>query len=238
MFDMPGTLVPVSPVSGEAVSRILYSGTKNASSWAFRAWLALEEAGIAFEERVVDIRMPQRLENLERIRAFSPPGAVPVLVDGEAVIFDSLAIMEYANDLGGGQLWPADPVPRAAARSLLAWQHAGLSGLCAGLSFESAFYPDKRGITATELAEAARVFAAWESALRASGGPWLAGSLSLADLGFAPTVVRLLAHTPVPEDFPAAAEWTRRLLQRPAVAKWLAQARALPPVYLDGYRQA
>ena len=60
--------------------RILYSGTRNASSWAFRAWLALKEAGVAFEERIVDIRKPQRFDNLARIRAFSPPGAVPVPV--------------------------------------------------------------------------------------------------------------------------------------------------------------
>jgi glutathione S-transferase len=220
------------------VSRILYSGTKNASSWAMRAWLALTEAGVEFEERVVDIRVPQRFGNLARIRAFSPPGAVPVLVDGDAVIFDSLAIMEYANDLGDSRLWPSDPVARATARSLLAWQHAGLSGLCAGLSFESAFYPDKRPITPDESAEAARVFSAWESALHSSGGPWLAGSLSLADLAFVPTVVRLLAHTPVPDAFPAAAEWARRVLERPAVDRWLQEARALPPVYLGGYRAA
>ena len=47
----------------------LYSGTKNASSWAMRAWLALREAGIDFDEEVVDIRRPQRFANLERIGA-------------------------------------------------------------------------------------------------------------------------------------------------------------------------
>ena len=54
------------------MTRILYSGTRNASSWAFRAWLALKEVGVPFDEEVVDIRKPQRLANLERIRAFSP----------------------------------------------------------------------------------------------------------------------------------------------------------------------
>src|SRR5690348_10148370 len=60
---------------GTDMNRILYSGTRNASSWAFRAWLALKEAGVDFEERIVDIRKPQRFENLARIQAFSPPGA-------------------------------------------------------------------------------------------------------------------------------------------------------------------
>jgi glutathione S-transferase len=67
------------------MSRILYSGTKNASSWAFRAWLALKEASIEFEEHVLDIRRPQRYANLNRIAEFSAPGAVPVLVDDDTV---------------------------------------------------------------------------------------------------------------------------------------------------------
>ena len=157
------------------MSRILYSGTKNASSWAFRAWLALKEAGLEFEEQVVDIRRPQRYANLNRIAEFSPPGAVPVLVDDETVIFDSLAIMEYANDLAGGTLLPADPKQRARSRSFMAWQHAGLSSLCPLLSFESAFYPDKREMTFDEQHQAARVYNSWEQQLaRAVGRTCLA----------------------------------------------------------------
>src|SRR4051812_20747387 len=105
-----------------------YSGTKNASSWAMRAWLALREAGLEFDEEVVDIRRPQRFASLERIGRISPPAAVPVLIVDDVAIFDSLAIMEYANDRCGGRLLPADPVRRARARSVVAWQHSGLSG--------------------------------------------------------------------------------------------------------------
>src|SRR3546814_8176237 len=59
-----------------AMKPLFYSGTKNASSWAMRAWLALREAGVVFEEEVVDIRRPQRFANLDRIGAFSPPAMV------------------------------------------------------------------------------------------------------------------------------------------------------------------
>lgn len=217
------------------MTRILYSGTRNASSWAFRAWLALKEAGIAFDEEIVDIQRPQRLANLERIRQFSPPGAVPVLVDDGTVIFDSLAIMEYANELAGGVLLPRDARERAHVRSLLAWQHAGLSGLCPRLSFESAFYPDRRAMTADEVADAARIFEAWGAELMRSGGPYLAGALSLADLAFVPTVVRLHAHAPDLLRWPRVAAWMETLLARASVREWIDEARTLPPVRLDGY---
>ncbi|WP_242110453.1 glutathione S-transferase family protein [Luteimonas aquatica] len=217
------------------MARILYSGTRNASSWALRAWLALREAEIAFEEQVVDIRKPQRHGNLARIGAFSPPAAVPVLVDEGTVVYDSLAIMEYANELSGGRLLPAEIRSRAHVRSLLAWQHSGLSGLCARLSFESAFYPRRRPMTAGEHAQAQRLFAVWEDELTASGGPHLAGALSLADLAFAPTVVRLAAHAPDTARWPLARAWMSSMLARPALREWLEEAARLPPVYLDDY---
>jgi glutathione S-transferase len=97
------------------MERILYVGTKNASSWSLRAWLALREQGIAFEERLVDIRQPARPAELARVRAFSPPGAVPVLVEGDHVIFDSLATMEYASELGERPLLPDDRMRRASS---------------------------------------------------------------------------------------------------------------------------
>ena len=219
------------------MARILYSGTRNASSWAFRAWLALREGGIEFEERVVDIRKPQRFDNLKRIGEFSPPAAVPALVDGDTVVFDSLAIMEYANDLAGGRLLPLEPLSRARARSYLAWQHAGLSGLCPRLSFESAFYPDKRAMSVDEQAQSARAYDAFEQQLAFSGGPCLAGELSLADLAMVPTLLRLVSHTPAERlaQWPRVAEWNRRLMARESVREWLSEANTLPPVRLDDY---
>jgi len=216
---------------------LLYTGTKNASSWSLRAWLVMKEMGIAFEEREVDIRTPQRFANLAQIATFSAPGAVPVLMAGDAVIYDSLAIMEYANEIGDGKLLPTDPVQRGEVRSMLSWQHSGLSQICRRLSFESAFYPDKRAMTPDELVEAARLFDVWEDALRHSGGPFLAGMLSLADLAFVPTVLRILSHWrgEVSARWPLCWLWTERLLERPFVEEWLAQARQLPVVRLDDY---
>jgi len=213
----------------------LFSGTRNASSWAMRAWLALREAEIGFDEEIVDIRRPQRFANLARIGSFSPPAMVPVLVIGSHVIFDSLAIMEYANDQCGGRLLPRDAIARAKARSILAWQHSGLSSICSGISFESAFYPFRRRLTDAELKECERLWVFLESSLEQSGGPYLCGELSLADLVLVPAVVRLSRHDPPMADWPMVQSWTNALLDRAPVAQWMSEADRLPHIWIDDY---
>lgn len=213
----------------------LYSGTRSASSWAMRAWLALREAGLEFDEEVVDIRRPQRFANLAAVARFSPPAAVPVLIAGEAAIFDSLAIMEYANDAAGGCLLPADPVERAQARSIVAWQHSGLSNICARISFESAFYPLKRALTGAEAQECERLFTHLEHCLERSDGPYLFGDLSLADLMLAPTVVRLASHAADLRATPRCRRWSEALLSRASVEEWLTEAREQPHIWFDDY---
>ena len=213
----------------------LYSGTKNASSWAMRAWLALREANVEFSEEVVDIRRPQRFANLAMIASFSPPSMVPVLVADDAVIFDSLAIMEYANDASGGRLLPADRTQRAQARAILAWQHSGLSNICGRISFESAFYPLKRTLTPAEVSECVPLLAVLARSLADSGGPYLFGALSLADLALVPTVVRLTRHNLDLSGLAAVNEWTRTLLDRPSVTEWMLEADQLPHIWFDDY---
>lgn len=217
------------------MNRILYSGTRNASSWALRAWLGLREAGVPFEEVIVDIRVPQRFDNLAAIGRFSPPASVPVLVDDGVVIYDSLAIMEYANELADGKLLPSDVRARAHCRSLLAWQHSGLSNICPRLSFEASFYAEKRPMTLEEKVGAARLFAVWERELDASGGPFLSGQLSLADLAFVPTIQRLSTHMSSLEMWPRASRWVSRMLVLDSVSQWLEEAYALPEVRLADY---
>jgi glutathione S-transferase len=214
---------------------ILYSGTKNASSWAMRAWLALKEAAVPFEERVVDIRRPQRFANLAEIAAFSPSATVPVLVVDDQVIFDSIAIMEFASEIGGGRLLPSDPVRRAKARSVVAWQHSGLSNICARISFESAFYPYKRPLTDEEQAEAKLLFDHLEQLLETSGGPFLFGDMSLADCMLAPAVVRLIRHRADLTAHPASRVWSQALLSRETVVEWMSEADTLPHIWFDDY---
>ena len=214
---------------------VLYSGTRNASSWAMRAWLALREQGIEFEERIIDLRRPQRFKQLAAVGEFSPPAAVPVLVTDTMTIFDSLAIMEFASETGERPLLPDDVQLRARARSFMAWQHSGLSNICPRLSFESSFYPDRRAMTDDEVADCRRLFSALETNIAEYGGTYLFGDLSLADLALVPTVVRLDAHAPDFRDFPLTQAWFKDVLARESVQAWLDDARPLPHIWFDDY---
>jgi glutathione S-transferase len=213
---------------------LLYSGTKNASSWAMRAWLALREARVEFDEVVVDIRRPVRFPNLRAFAGVSPAATVPLLLVGDHVLFDSLAIMEFANDCCGGNLLPEARPARGAARSLLAWQHAGLSGICSRISFESAFYPLKRVLTGQEQREAERLFDHTEGFLCASG-PFLFDALSLADLALAPTLIRLARHNIDLDRHALSRGWVERVLALPSVQEWMSAADELPHIWYDEY---
>ncbi|WP_286830163.1 MULTISPECIES: glutathione S-transferase family protein [Kordiimonas] len=213
--------------------RIFISGNRNASTWAMRAWLALKEGGITFDDYEVDLRRPQRFQGLELLRSVSPSLSVPVLLDGGVGIFDSLAIMAHANDLSGGKLMPDDPRLRSRAHSMLAWQHAGLSGCCGALSFESAFHPQRRALTDREQQEASQLFATIHQEIWRYGGPFLYGDITLADLALVPTFVRILAYKPVIEGCDEALAWVDLLLNRPSVKEWMAEANRLAPVYPD-----
>ncbi|HEX5182090.1 MAG TPA: glutathione S-transferase family protein [Allosphingosinicella sp.] len=214
---------------------ILYSGTRNASSWAMRAWLALRAANVGFVEEVVDIRRPQRFRELARMSLFSPSASVPALIVEQAVLFDSLAIMEFANEAASGALLPGDDLARGQARSILAWQHSGLSGICSRISFESSFYPLKRRLAPDEISECSRLFGYLEKLLSTHDGPYLFGAASLADFALAPTVVRLSRHQPPMASFPATERWMDLVISHPLVIEWLSEADSLPPVWLEDY---
>ena len=105
----------------------LIIGNKNYSSWSFRPWIAMKVAGIAFEEKVVPLYEPG---SREQILQYSPAGKVPVLVDGDQRIWESLAILEYlAEKFPKQKLWPDDPHARAHARIVATEMHAGFQPL-------------------------------------------------------------------------------------------------------------
>src|ERR1700683_3930782 len=99
----------------------LIIGNKNYSSWSLRPWLAMEVAGIAFDEILISLDAP---DFKAQITARSGAGKVPVLIDGDIHVWESLAILEYLAERFPG-LWPGPERARTPARPIAAEMHAG-----------------------------------------------------------------------------------------------------------------
>ena len=101
----------------------LVIGNKNYSSWSLRAWLLLHHFGLDFDEIHVSLA-PEQLT--ERLSQYSPSAKVPVLIDEDLHIWDSMAISEYLNERYlSGHGWPENSILRAQARSVCAEMHSG-----------------------------------------------------------------------------------------------------------------
>lgn len=173
----------------------LIIGNKNYSSWSLRAWLLLAAFGLEFEE----VKESLRADGLtERLKKYSPTGRVPVLLDGDVTVWDTLAIDEYVSEKYlGGKGWPQDEGLRAEARAVCCEMHSGFLGVRGELPMNC------RAMRTVEMSDAAkadiaRVDAIWSNCMarnKAAGkGPWLYGDFSIADCFYAPVVLRFKTY--------------------------------------------
>jgi glutathione S-transferase len=209
----------------------LYIGNKNYSSWSMRPWVLLRQAGIAFEEvRVRFDSFDAGSEFKRTISAVNPTGKVPVLADGDLVVWDTLAIAEYiAETWPDKQLWPADRKARARARSICAEMHSGFTALRSNCPMNiEASLPDTGALIwrdrAGVRADVQRLIDMWSALLQEHGGPMLFGQFTVADAYFVPVCMRLTTYAlPVP---PHIAAYVQRVRALPGVKAWIDDALA------------
>jgi glutathione S-transferase len=209
----------------------LVIGNKNYSSWSMRPWVLLKQAGIPFEEIMVpfDAFTPDSTFK-KTVNALTPTGKVPVLLDGDLAVWDTLAIAEHlAEQFPGKQLWPLEKAARARARSVCAEMHAGFTPLRANcvMNIEASLADTGALIWRDEpevRADVARLVAMWQGLLAVHGGPLLFGNFSVADAYFAPVCMRLKTYAlPVP---PEIAAYVARVCALPGVKAWIDEALA------------
>jgi len=199
----------------------LVIGNKNYSSWSLRAWLAMKQAGLEFAE----VRIPlDGSTTHEEIRRYSPSGKVPVLIDGDLKVWESLAICEYVADRFASDLWPADVAQRAIARSICAEMHAGFQNLRENMPMDCRNRYPGEGMTDGVQAEIDRIFAIWRECRQkfGTGGDMLFGKFTVVDAMFAPVVMRFVTYE-VKLDSEAKA-YTDAILSLPAIQEWVAAA--------------
>ena len=202
----------------------LVIGNKNYSSWSLRPWIWLQQAGIAFEER----RVALFTETMEaELAPYDSNAKVPVLVDGELVIWDSLAILEYlAERFPEAPGWPRDRAARALARSLAAEMHSSFLALREALPMNCRKRFPGYPITPAVQADIDRITALWARARTAHGaaGPWLCGDFSIADAMYAPIAFRFWGYDVALPD--VAQTYVARFLAQPAMQAWRAAGEA------------
>jgi glutathione S-transferase len=173
----------------------LVIGNKNYSSWSMRPWLALKASNIAFDE--VSIPLYTGDADKQRILKFTRSGKVPVLVDGDVTIWDSLAIIEYiAERFPEAQLWPEDAAARAHARSVSAEMHSGFAALRDECGMNLHRPVGAKALSADAHADIARIQQSWTECRQRYGkfGPYLFGAFSGADAMYAPVVHRFRTY--------------------------------------------
>ena len=209
----------------------LYIGNKNYSSWSLRPWVLMRQAGIHFDEVKLRFDSFEAGSQFKRsLQAISPTGKVPVLVDGDLVVWDTLAIAEtLAEQYADKHLWPQDARARAHARSVCAEMHSGFAALRGACPMNiEAHLPDVGALIwrdkAAVRADVQRLVEMWGALLEQHGGPMLYGNFSIADAFFAPVCMRLLTYAlPVP---PEIASYIDRGRARPAMEDWITGALA------------
>ena len=201
------------------MSLTLVIGNKNYSSWSLRPWLFLKYHALAFEE----IRIPLYREDSKiQLLNYSPAGKVPVLLDDEIKVWDSLAILEYLSErFPQTQGWPEDTKDRALARSLAAEMHSGFTALRTHCGMNCRRQPESKQLPVAVYADIARIVQIWQECRQQYGvsGPWLFGRFSIADAMFAPVALRF--HSYRIETNPEAQAYMETVLNYPAVKDWI-----------------
>jgi glutathione S-transferase len=192
----------------------LFIGNKNYSSWSLRGWLAAKQSGLAFEENVVPIY------DIDWDK-------VPILWDGEIVVWDSLAIIEYLNEKSGGdKFWPFDEGARAMARSMSAEMHSGFAALRRTHSMNIRQIYPAQPPSLEVAAEIERIMEIWAQARARYGGEgdFLFGEFGAADIMYAPVVSRLITYSLPVAHF--ALPYMQAVIAHPFMQDWIASAQA------------
>jgi glutathione S-transferase len=181
----------------------LIIGNKNYSSWSLRGWLAAKQSGLHFDELIIPLYGENWDEQKREIGEIAPShGKVPVLWDGDAVVWDSLAIVDYlADKVGRDRFWPKPDDARAMARSMVAEMHAGYHALRSECPMNIRRHVAGHVLSGEARADVVRVLTLWAEARArfGRGGPFLFGTFCAADIFYAPVVSRFRTYgVPVP----------------------------------------
>ncbi len=200
----------------------LVIGNKNYSTWSLRPWLLLTAFAVPFDE----IQESLAAEGIrERFLKYSAAAKVPVLIDGDLTVWDSLAICEYISEQYlDGHGWPTDPALRAEARSVTAEMHSSFSALRNEMPMNCRAIRKIKPST-DALKDIDRIDTIWTECRQkyAHLGPWLFGEFSIADCFYAPVVLRFKTYGTKLSSL--AQKYASTLVQHEKMVEWVDAAK-------------
>lgn len=201
----------------------LVIGNKNYSSWSLRPWVLLKHFTIDFTEKRIALFTENTQQQLSR---YSSDFKVPVLVDAELVVWDSLAIVEYISEKYlDARGWPADVKTRAMARSLCAEMHSSFVHIRTEMPMNCRRPESPISLSLQALQEVERVKHLWTQCrdLHGAHGEWLFGPYSIADAMYAPIVMRFKSYAIAVTG--KAGEYMQTVLKQPCIVEWIEAAK-------------
>lgn len=198
--------------------------SRNYSSWSMRGWLLTKFSGLEFDEIVVS---PDDAAARAEILLLSSSILVPCLRHDGAVVWDTLAIAEYLNEVRpDAGLLPQDRLLRARCRSICGEIHSGFTNLRSSLPVNLKAHIPGFKIWSRAQADIDRIVTIWSDCLAESGGPFLFGERSMADAMYAPVATRFRTY-----DLPLSdrlAAYVDFIMQLPEMQQWVAAAKLEP----------
>jgi glutathione S-transferase len=203
---------------------VLTISSKNYSSWSLRGWLLCRMAGLDFVEQIVPVDDPT---NRAELLLLSPSILVPCLMHQGICVWDTLAIAEYLNevrpDVG---LLPKTLAARTRCRSICGEMHSGFANLRSALPMNLKAHHPGFKIWSGAQADIDRIITIWRECFAEHHGPYLFGSLTMADAMYAPVVTRFLTYD-VKLDHDCAA-YCDHIMTWPDMMTWQAAALLEP----------
>jgi GSH-dependent disulfide-bond oxidoreductase len=187
--------------------------------------VALEEMGLPYEVRVVDITRGEQHD--PAFLKISPNHKIPAIVDphgpaGAPIsVFESGAILLYLGEKTG-QFWPAHPVARVAVLEWLMFQMGSFGPMPGQVHHFIALEneAERRYGLQRFMAETRRLYGVMDR--RLAEHEYFSGALSIADFAILGWVWRHERHQVDLADFPQVQRWYQDLMARPAVLRGFA----------------
>ncbi|MBE9211595.1 glutathione S-transferase family protein [Plectonema cf. radiosum LEGE 06105] len=197
----------------------LLIGNKNYSSWSLRSWLAMKHNGLQFNEIRIPLDTP---EFLLQIRQYSPSGKVPVLLDGNQTVWESLAILEYLAEEFPDLYWyPEDKNAKIVARSISAEMHGGFQKLRNNMPMNCRSKLPGKGMALGVQTDIDRIIKIWQECRQnfGDGGDMLFGKFTIADAMYAPVVMRFVTYGVQVDN--VCQDYMEAITALPAMQEWV-----------------